>query len=70
MLILLRSIIFLTGKFNADYWQILEAVFHYKRICGNTIKARKLPQQKAEAWARAVALNRMTGLGMPVSVKI
>ena len=42
----------------------------YKRIFGNTIKTRKLPQQKAEAWASAVALNRMTGLGMPVSVKI
>ena len=41
-----------------------------KRIFGNTMKARKLPQQKAEAWASAVALNRMTGLGMPVSVKI
>jgi hypothetical protein len=40
------------------------------RIFGNTMKARKLPQQKAEAWASAVALNRMTGLGMPVSIKI
>jgi hypothetical protein len=40
------------------------------RIFGNTMKARKLPQQKAEAWASAVALNRMTGLGMPASVKI
>jgi hypothetical protein len=42
----------------------------FKRIFGNTMKARKLPQQKAEAWASAVALNRMTDLGMPVSVKI
>jgi hypothetical protein len=40
-----------------------------KRIFCNTMKVRKLPQQKAEAWASAVALNRMTGLGMPVSVK-
>jgi hypothetical protein len=41
-----------------------------KRIFGNTMKARKLPQQKTEAWASAVALNRMTDLGMPVSVEI
>jgi hypothetical protein len=34
------------------------------------MKARKLPQQKAEAWASVFALNRMTGLSMPVSVKI
>jgi hypothetical protein len=46
------------------------AMQRYKRIFGNTMKARKLPQQKAEAWSNAVALNRMTGLGMPVSVKI
>jgi hypothetical protein len=43
---------------------------HYKRILGNTMKARQLPQKKSEAWASAVALNRMTGLGMPVFVKI
>ena len=42
----------------------------YKRIFGNTMKARHLPQQKTEAWASAVALNRMTDLGMPASVKI
>jgi hypothetical protein len=46
------------------------AMQRVKRSFGNTMKARKLPQQKAEAWASAVALNRMTGLGMPVSVKI
>jgi hypothetical protein len=43
---------------------------HYKRIFGNTLKARALPQQKTEAWISAPALNRMTSLGMPVPVKI
>jgi hypothetical protein len=42
----------------------------YKRIIGNTMKARALPQQKTEAWVSASALNMMTNLGMPVSVKI
>ena len=46
------------------------AMQRYKRIFGNTMKARSLPQQKAEAWISASALNRMTNLGMPVSVKI
>jgi hypothetical protein len=46
------------------------AMQRYKRIFGNTMKARSLPQQKTEAWVSVSALNRMTGLGMPVSVKI
>ena len=41
-----------------------------KRIIGQIMKARALPQQKAEAWISASAINRMTHLGMPVSVKI
>jgi hypothetical protein len=46
------------------------AMQRYKRIFGNTMKARALPQQKTEAWISASALNIMTNLGMPVSVKI
>jgi hypothetical protein len=46
------------------------AMQRYKRIFGNLMKARALPQQKTEAWISASALNRMTNLGMPVSVKI
>src|SRR5665648_158246 len=42
------------------------AVQRYKRIFGNAMKARTLPQQKTEAWISASALNRMTNLGMPV----
>lgn len=57
-----------TGYGLRNYAEL--AMQRYKRIFGNTMKARKLPQQKAEAWASAVALNRMTRLGMPVSVKI
>ena len=46
------------------------ALQRYKRIFGNTLKARALPQQKTEAWISASALIRMTNLGMPVSVRI
>lgn len=46
------------------------AMQRYKRLFGNTMKARALPQQKTEAWAGAFALNKMTSLGMPVSIKI
>ena len=42
----------------------------YKRIFGNTMKARALPQQKTEAWVSTSALNRMTSPGMSVFVKI
>ena len=46
------------------------AIQRYKRIIGNTMRARALPQQKTEAWVSASALNMMTNLGMPMSVKI
>lgn len=46
------------------------AMQRYKRIFGNTMKARTLPRQKTEAGISASALNRMTNLGMPISVKI
>jgi len=46
------------------------AIQRYKGIIGNCMKARALSQQKTEAWIGAFALNRMTSLGMPASVKI
>ena len=45
------------------------AMQRYKRIFGNTMKTRALPQQKTEAWITVSALNRMINLGMPVSEK-
>ncbi len=57
-----------TGYGLRNYAEL--AVQRYKRIFGNTMKARKLPQQKAEAWVSAIALNLMTSLGMPMSIKI
>jgi len=42
----------------------------YKRIFGNMMKARALPQQITETRISASALNRMTNLGMPISVKV
>jgi hypothetical protein len=46
------------------------AIQRYKRILGHCMKARALPQQKTQAWFSASALNMMTNLGMPASVKI
>ena len=57
-----------TGYGLRNYVEL--AMQRYKRTFGNTMKARKLPQQKAEAWACCLALNLMTNLGMPMSVKI
>ncbi len=57
-----------TGYGLRNYAEL--AMQRYKRILGNAMKARVLPQQKTEAWISASALNRMTNLGMPVSVKI
>ena len=58
----------ITGYNLRNYVEL--AMQRDKRIFGNALKARALPQQKTEAWISTSALNRMTRLGMPVSVKI
>lgn len=46
------------------------AILRYKKIIGTDMKARELPQQKTEGAISVRALNRMTSLGMPISVKV
>jgi len=45
-------------------------MFRYKTIVGPSLKARTLPNQKAEAAVAVHCLNRLTALGMPVSLRI
>jgi len=54
---------------NRDFLH-LKQIDPYKRIFGNMMKARALPQQITETRISASALNRMTNLGMPISVKV
>ena len=58
----------ITGYNFRSYVEL--AMQRYKRIFGNTMKARALARQKTEAWISASALNTMTSFGMPVAVKI
>jgi len=46
------------------------AVFRFKFIFGNTLRARTLSRQITEARIKGAALNRMTQLGMPDSYKV
>jgi IS5 family transposase len=46
------------------------AVFRFKIIFGNTLRARTLPRQITEAHIKCAALNRMTDLGMPESYQV
>jgi hypothetical protein len=46
------------------------AMYRYKTIIGRRLHARTLPDQRTEAEIACNALNRMTGLGMPFSVRI
>lgn len=41
-----------------------------KRIIGPAMKARELPQKKTEGGIGTRALNQITSLGMPASVKV
>jgi hypothetical protein len=58
----------ITGYNLRNYAEL--AMQRYKRIFGNTMKARALPQQKTKAWISVSALNRITNLGMLVSVNV
>jgi len=42
----------------------------YKGIIDRGLRARSLPARKIEARVGCTALNRMTGLGMPMSRRI
>ena len=46
------------------------AMFRYKTIVGRRLHARTLPNQRTEAQIGCNVLNRMTGLGMPTSVRV
>jgi hypothetical protein len=46
------------------------AMYRYKTIIGRRLRARNLSTQRTEAKIGCNVLNRMTGLGMPVSVRI
>lgn len=45
-------------------------IYRYKTIIGRRLHARTLPNQKTEAEIGCNILNRMTSLGMPVSVRV
>jgi len=57
-----------TGYNQRNYAEL--AMRRFKCIFGNALKSRALPQQKTEAWIATQALNRMTQIGMPASVRI
>jgi len=46
------------------------AMYRYKSIIGRRLHARTLPNQRTEAKIGCNVLNRMTSLGMPVSVRV
>jgi transposase len=46
------------------------AVYRYKSIIGRRLHARALRNQRTEAKIGCNVLNQMTGLGMPISVRI
>jgi hypothetical protein len=45
-------------------------MFRFKRLFGGQLWARSLPTQRVEAVVKCATLNRMTQLGMPVTVRV
>jgi hypothetical protein len=58
------------SRFGDCVLTIETTMFRYKTVIGRRLHARTLPAQRAEAKVGCNALNRMTGLGMPVSARI
>lgn len=46
------------------------AMFRYQTLIGRSLRAWSLPGQKVEARMACAAINRMTRLGMPVSLRV
>jgi len=46
------------------------AMFRFKQLFGNNLRSRCFRNQQAEVYARSLALNTMTRLGMPQSERI
>jgi hypothetical protein len=46
------------------------AMFRFKTIFGSELYSRKLKSQQTEAAVKILCLNKMTGIGMPVSEKV
>jgi hypothetical protein len=45
-------------------------MYRYKTIVGRRLNARTLPNQRSEAKIGCTVINRMTGLGMPATVRV
>src|SRR5277367_5200933 len=43
-------------------------MYRFKAIFGGTLRSRKMSSQKAESFVKAMAINKMTRLGMPKGV--
>jgi hypothetical protein len=45
-------------------------MYRYKTIVGRRLNVRALPNQRTEAKIGCTVINRMTGLGMPATVRV
>jgi len=45
------------------------AMFRFKQLLGDHVQARTISRQSAEIGIKCLILNKMTQLGMPVSMK-
>ena len=59
-----------THELAAKLSLVETTMFRYKTVVGRRLHARALPKQRIEAKVGCNVLNRMTGLGMPVSTRI
>lgn len=46
------------------------AIYRFKQFFGDRLAARQFATQVTEVHARVAALNTMTALGMPISVRV
>ena len=66
----MKNISYLTHLAGASFWQDSNAMYRLKQLFGTRLSVRLFATQNTEVRARIFAMNTMTYLGMPKSVRV
>lgn len=65
-----NTALFLILMMGLTWWKAENTMYRLKQLFGASLASRKLVTQQSEVHARLTAMNIMTYLGMPISVRI
>ena len=65
-----NTALFLILMMGLTWWKAGNTMYRLKQLFGTSLASRKLVTQQSEVHARLTAMNIMTYLGMPISVRV